>query len=209
MAFALSGYVVSLTENIVYLYSICALPIFCAALEKALAERWVWVVSPAVIWATVFLNGDIQITAVGAFTLGRVLGFSRAGALLAGVAFALSGYVVSLTENIVYLYSICALPIFCAALEKALAERWVWVVSPAVIWATVFLNGDIQTGYYYGFIAMVWTVMRARGFYREACLRLACAGALAGLLAGIQLGPAAALFVNSERTQAALFHDSR
>ena len=83
------------------------------------------------------------------------------------------------------------------------------MVSPAVIWATVFLNGDIQTGYYYGFIAMVWTVMRARGFYREACLRLACAGALAGLLAGIQLGPAAALFVNSERTQAALFHDSR
>lgn len=148
------------------------------------------------------------LAAVGAFTLGRVLGFSRAGALLAGVAFALSGYVVSLTENIVYLYSICALPIFCAALEKALAERWVWVVSPAVIWATVFLNGDIQTGYYYGFIAMVWTVMRARGFYREAWLRLACAGALAGLLAGIQLGPAAALFVNSERMQAALFHDT-
>src|SRR2546427_8244923 len=32
---------------------------------------------------------------------------SPAGALLAGLAFALSGYVVSLTENIQYLYSIC------------------------------------------------------------------------------------------------------
>ncbi len=94
--------------------------------------------------------------ALGAFALRRVLGFSRAGALLAGVAFALSGYVVSLTENIVYLYSICALPLFCAVLEKALTGRRVWVVAPAVIWASVFLNGDVQTGYYYGLIALGW-----------------------------------------------------
>src|SRR2546427_11164894 len=39
------------------------------------------------------------LAAFGAFALGRTLNFSRAGALLAGIAFSLSGYVVSLTEN--------------------------------------------------------------------------------------------------------------
>ena len=47
------------------------------------------------------------LAAVGAFTLGRTVNFSRAGALGAGVAFALSGYVVSFTEHFIYLYSIC------------------------------------------------------------------------------------------------------
>jgi len=50
------------------------------------------------------------LAAVGAFTLGRTLNFSREGALVAGVAFALSGYVVSFTEHLIYLYSICILP---------------------------------------------------------------------------------------------------
>ena len=47
------------------------------------------------------------LAALGAFVLGRLLRFLPAGALLAGIAFALSGYIVSLTENIQYLYSIC------------------------------------------------------------------------------------------------------
>src|SRR5437660_12495591 len=37
------------------------------------------------------------LAAIGAFTLGRRLNVSRTGSLLAGLAFALSGYVVSLT----------------------------------------------------------------------------------------------------------------
>ncbi len=52
------------------------------------------------------------LAALGAFALGRVLHFSRLGALLAGVAFALSGYVVSLTDSLPYLYSVCLLPLF-------------------------------------------------------------------------------------------------
>src|SRR3989441_7055458 len=53
------------------------------------------------------------LAAVGAFVLGRMLNFSRSGALVAGLAFALSGYLVSLTDHIAYLYSICVLPLFC------------------------------------------------------------------------------------------------
>src|SRR2546421_8375296 len=147
------------------------------------------------------------LAAFGAFVLGRQLRLSPAGALLAGIAFALSGYVVSLTENIQYLYSICMLPLFCAGLDKALSGHRAWVVAPAVIWTTVFLNGDVQTGYYYGFIALLWTVARVSGSYREAGLRLVLIGGLAALLASIQLAPTWAVFMSSSRAQPAQFHE--
>ena len=147
------------------------------------------------------------LAAIGAFVLGRRLGFSHTGALVAGIAFALSGYVVSLTDNLLYLYSICVLPLFCAGLDKMLRDiRW-WAVAPAVVWATVFLHGDVQTGYYFGFIALLWTVARAPGPYWDAGLRLGLASGLAALLAGIQLGPALTVFVGSARAQQALFRE--
>ncbi len=147
------------------------------------------------------------LAAFGAFALGRRLAFSPAGALAAGAGFALSGYVVSVTDNIQYLYSICVLPLFCAALDKALAEGRAWPAVPAVVWATVFLNGDVQTGYYFGFIALLWTAARVSGLHDAMWLRLALAGGLTALLAGIQLGPAAAVFAGSHRLQADLFHE--
>jgi len=147
------------------------------------------------------------LSALGAFVLGRTLNLSRTGALIAGIAFAISGFVVSVTDSLLYLYSICALPVFCLALEKALIGSRAWMVAPAAVWASVFLIGDVQTGYYYGFIALLWTAMRAPGSRLEAGLRLGLVGGLAVLLAGIQLGPAWAVFVDSDRMQPALFHD--
>jgi len=145
------------------------------------------------------------LAALGAFLLGRALNFSRAGALLAGVAFALSGYVVSISDNLVYLYSICLLPLFCVALHRALACGRVWLIAPAAMWTTVFLNGDVQTGYYYGFIALAWALARPQGSRREACLRVTLAGGLAVLLASVQLGPSATVFVGSDRVQSEQF----
>ena len=147
------------------------------------------------------------LAALGGLVLGRTLNYSRAGAFIAGMSFALSGYVASLTFNIVYLYSIAVLPFFCATLETALARRRTWVIAPAAVWATVFLNGDVQTGYYYGFIALLWAGTRATCSYREAALKLALAGGLAALLAGIQLGPAAAVYAGSDRSQSETIHD--
>jgi hypothetical protein len=147
------------------------------------------------------------LAALGAFALGRALNFSRTGSVVSGIALALSGYVVSLTDMLQYMYSICALPLFCAALEKALRESRAWTVAPAVVWATVFLNGDIQTGYYYGFVAVVWVAARASSAYRETGIRLAVAAGLAVLLSGIQLGPSWAVFQGSERAQSARFHE--
>src|SRR5436309_5509268 len=147
------------------------------------------------------------LAAFGGFVLGRTLNYSRGGAFIAGLSFALSGYVASLTFNIVYLYSIAVLPFFCAALETALARRRTWVIAPAIVWSTVFLNGDVQTGYYYGFIALLWMGTRATCSYREAALRLALTGGLAALLAGVQLGPAAAVFAGSDRSHSETIHD--
>src|SRR5438093_8965935 len=145
------------------------------------------------------------LAALGALVLGRMFRFSTAGALLAGIGFTLSGYVVSLTENIQYLYSICMLPLFCASLEKTFSGDRAWTVAPAIIWATVFLNGDVQTGYYYGFIALAWMAARAPGPYREAGLRLALTVSLTILLSGVQLGPSWTVFMGSERTHPELF----
>src|SRR5437870_187436 len=142
---------------------------------------------------------------LGTFMLARMLRVSRTGALLAGLAFALSGYVVSLTDNLLYLYSIALLPSFCAGLEKALRDGRMYTIAPAALWATVFLNGDIQTGYYYIFIGLLWATARAPESYREAWLRLGLTGVLAALLAGVQLGPAWLVFVSSERADPALF----
>lgn len=145
--------------------------------------------------------------AVGAFALSRVLGCSRSGALIAGLAFGGSGYVASLTENVVYLYSLCVLPWFCAALERALTERAAWIAAVAALWASVFLNGDIQTGYYYGFVALGWAAMRATGSRRDALVRTGSAAVLAALLAAAQLAPSAAVFLGSERSQPELFRE--
>ena len=145
--------------------------------------------------------------ALGAYALGRVLAFSRSAALAAGITFTLSGYVVSLTDHLVYLYSICLLPLFCATLEKALVGDRAWTVAPAVMWATVFLNGDVQTGYYYGFIALLWATMRARCSTLEAVARLALLVLLTVMLAGVQLGPGTALYAGSTRTQPSIFHE--
>jgi hypothetical protein len=147
------------------------------------------------------------LAALGAHALGRALGFSHVGALLAGIAFALSGYVVSLTDNLLYLYSVCLLPLFCLALDNALTGGRVWTIAPAVLWATVFLIGDIQTGYYYAFIAALWLGFRRRASYRETVLRLLLTGGLTVLLAGIQLGPAGSVYANSVRAHQAQIYE--
>ncbi len=142
----------------------------------------------------------------GALILGRTYQLSRAASVIAGLAFACSGYVVSMTEHITYFYAICALPLFCSGLAKAVKGTLVWVIGPAVLWATVFLNGDIQTGYYYGFIALLQVLSSSDVSTRTALGRLALVTVLTALLSGIQLAPSFAALQASERADPALFH---
>ena len=147
------------------------------------------------------------VAGLGAFALSRALQVSRAGATVAGLVFACSGYVASITDNPPYLYSTCVLPLFCVTFHRALGNNVAWGVVAAVVWASVFLYGDVQTGYYYGFIALLWMMTVRAVPVRHACIRLIGVGLLAGLLAGVQLAPAAAVFLDSNRTDPALFSE--
>lgn len=146
------------------------------------------------------------LAALGAFALGRRLNFSHAGALVSGLAFMLSGYVVSLTNNIQYFYPLCVLPLFCVSLDIALTGSHAWMSVPSLVWASVFLNGDVQTGYHFLFIATLWTATRTAQPSPSRWLRLIVIGVLTALLAGIQLGPSAAVFVDSNRSGSPLFY---
>jgi hypothetical protein len=147
------------------------------------------------------------LAAGGAFWLGRHLGLSATGSLLAGFAFACSGYVVSMTENIQYLYSICLVPLMLLALDRALADRLEWTAAAAALWATVFLNGDIQTGYYFAFVALLWAVMRAPGSLPRVLRTLSGVAGLTALLAGIQLGPSLMVFLGSNLRHSPIFQE--
>jgi hypothetical protein len=145
--------------------------------------------------------------AIGTFVLARGLGISRGGAAAGAIGFSCSGYVMSLTENLVYLYSICTLPLFLSALERAgRTGRSSWLACAALLWSSMILNGDIQTAYYVGFVAMLWTVMRREGRWQDTALRLATLVGLTGLLAAVQLAPAWVGFQYSDRTDASSFH---
>ena len=147
--------------------------------------------------------------AAGTFFLARSLGISRSGAAIGSIGFSCSGYVMSLTENLLYLYSTCALPLFLYALERTCRTgRKTWLVWAGLVWASIILNGDIQTAYYVGFVAFIWTILRAEGM-RQVGLglgRLAVVASLTVLVAAIQLAPAWVGYQHSDRAEASSFH---
>jgi hypothetical protein len=84
-------------------------------------------------------------------------------------------------------------------LEKLREDNPAWMVAPALVWASVLLHGDVQTGYSYGFAAVLWVWIRSHGGRRRAWLRFVGAGLLVVLLASIQLAPTCAVSLDSER----------
>jgi hypothetical protein len=143
----------------------------------------------------------------GTFFLVRSLGISCLGAAVGSLGFVCSGYVMSLTENVLYLYSICALPLFLSVLDQACRTgRNAWLAAAGLVWASVLLNGDIQTAYYLGFVALLWAMIRTSGRRRVGLGRLAVVASLAVLVAAIQLAPAWVGYQHSDRAGASSFH---
>jgi len=82
--------------------------------------------------------------ALGAFLLARTLEGSPIASAGAGLAFALSGYSVSMTGNLVFLAGLSTLPWLLAAARSAgKGSRW-GVVLTAVATASAFFSGDVQ-----------------------------------------------------------------
>ncbi len=122
--------------------------------------------------------------ALGSFALGRTLGASRPAAAGTGIAFALSGYVVSMTGNLVFLAGAASLPWVVAAARLAGGgSRW-GVPGSALAASVAFFSGDVQVALV-GIAAGILLAADAGG--RRGAVR-ACAGFGVGiLLAGVQL----------------------
>jgi hypothetical protein len=150
------------------------------------------VLSPVSLSAAWLFPGDVDFlevayllaAALGAFALARVLGCSQAASAGAGLCYGLSGYVLSMTGNLVFLAGAASIPWVVAAARSAGAGAPFGPFVTAVATAVAFFSGDTQSaviGVALG-IALSWGAGGLRGAGR------ALTGATAGvLLAGVQV----------------------
>jgi hypothetical protein len=143
----------------------------------------------------------LPFAAWGTFRLGRALGLGPWAAALAGAAYTLSGYFLSLTEFTFSSLSAAALPfVALGALRLATPRPRLGALALAV--ALLFLGGDPVLAYLGVGTASV-LCMRP-GPPRKAARAvawLALAVALGALVAAVQLGPTASLYLESSRSR--------
>ncbi|MGB8931559.1 MAG: hypothetical protein WCC48_09975, partial [Anaeromyxobacteraceae bacterium] len=135
--------------------------------------------------------------ALGAFLLARTLAASPTAAAAAGLAFALSGFSVSMTGNLVFLAGLSSLPWLLAAARSAgMGARWGSVAS-ALATACAFLSGDAQVA----LVGLLLGLLLAADAGGLRGLARAAAGMGAGLLlAAVQILPTAALIPRTYRS---------
>jgi hypothetical protein len=145
--------------------------------------------------ADLLVGGYVACAGLGGWLLARELGASPLGAAIAALAYANSGFVLSMIGNLVFLAGAGSLP-FCVAGLRRFARA----PGPASLTfgvggaAMLALSGDAQAlmvGGALGFV-LAWEAGGWRG-----ALRAAAAGALGLLVASVQLVPSAA---NIDRT---------
>ena len=130
------------------------------------------------------LLGYLVAAALGGFALASALGCSRAAAAGGGLAFALSGYSVSMTGNPVFLAGLASMPWVLASARVAGAGAPWGVVLTALSTCIAFLSGDTQCALVAG--ALGAALAADAGGWRG--LGRALLGMFAGTLAaGVQL----------------------
>ena len=123
--------------------------------------------------------------AVGAAALARTLGCSRAASAGAGCAYALAGFTVSMTGNLVFLAGAATVPWTVAALRRCgRGDRPLAVAGAGAAVAACLLSGDVQ-------VALLGTLLGValaadEGGWRGA-LRGSIAAAAGAAAAGVQL----------------------
>jgi SAM-dependent methyltransferase len=137
--------------------------------------------------------------ALGQLLYARRLGLGAAAALLSAVAFAFSGYAISLSNLVPYLWGMATLPWIglCAAGIARGDAPWRWVGPLAALWATVVVAGDSHSPLFAG-IVVLFTFAVLGGARR---LPLAViAGLLALGVAAAELLPAIDIVAQGPRT---------
>jgi membrane protein YfhO len=156
------------------------------------------------------LLGYLAAAALGAFLLARALGASQPASAGAALAFALAGYPVSMTGNVLFLAGLSSLPWLLAAARTAGAGgRW-GPPATALATAAAFLSGDAQVAVLGVGLGLLLAL--DAGGWRGLARATVGVGA-GGLLAGVQLAATSALLPlttralplqDGERTQWAL-----
>src|SRR5512133_1910038 len=139
---------------------------------------------------------NLAAAALGAFLLAATLGASPPASAGAGLAFALSGYSVSMTGNLLFLVGLATLPWLVAAARHAGGgARW-GTVAVAVATASAFFAGDTQVA----LVGLALGLLLAADAGGLRGVGRVLVGIAAGaLLAGVQLAASYGLLVQSAR----------
>ncbi|HEX9595303.1 MAG TPA: hypothetical protein VF982_00355, partial [Anaerolineales bacterium] len=166
---------------------------------------------------TLLVMLHLMLAAVGMERLARKVGISRQGAVLAGMAFSMSGYLVARASFLSIIWAAAWLPWLLWAVEVLLARLHPSRVSNrkliggvillAVVLAMQWLSGHAQTSWYSSLLVAAWTIWRGRQLGgRRLSLQLATAVGLAVVLAllvaAIQLLPTGIYLAASQRAGA-------
>ncbi len=151
-------------------------------------------VSVAMAWIAptsmnAFLVAYLVVAALGAWVLARGLGRSPAAAFLAAVTYALSGFVASMTDNLVFLAGLSTLPWVIAGLRHAAQPGTTPIVAGGAAVAAALLAGDAQVT---AVGVLLGCALAADAGGSRALARAAGAVVLGALLGAAQLVPSAA-----------------
>lgn len=154
-------------------------PLFAEGIHSVLHPVSLLAAAVAPARIDVLILAYLIAAAVGAFALARVLGAAPPAAAGTGVGFALSGYALSMTGNLVFLAGLSTLPwVVAAARSAGVGARW-GPVSTALAVACAFLSGDAQ-------VAAVGVAL-GLALAADAGGRRGAARALGGIAAGVLL----------------------
>lgn len=149
-----------------------------------------------------FIVAHSALAAVGAWYLLRALRLSISSSAAGALAFALGGYMVSLTWISNYMMSLAWLPwIAWGALQVLRKGEWRAVATTALLWAAQILSGEPQgvilTGWFVLALAVSRPLRRGQGLQRW--FQLSCVVLLATALALPQILPSLELIPTSRR----------
>ncbi len=135
--------------------------------------------------------------ALGTFALARELGLDRPKAFLAGTAFALSGFGVSMTGNLVFLAGVASMPWQVAALAAVGRSARLSIPAAALATAVTLFSGDTQMA---AVSALFGGAIAAERAGWRAVARVCAATVIGGLLAAVQILPTFAALDVSARS---------
>ena len=145
---------------------------------------------------------------LGTVFLARRLGLAGTGSAVAGAAYALGGFSISLTNHLGRLFAYHWLPWIVLAVVAGSARsptaRW-WRAAVPVLLAVQWLTGAAELSLMAAVLVVAWTVFfnRQGGNRLRALWRASLWIVLGVCLAAIQVLPAAEMVLRSERTEQA------